>query len=184
MPKCIYFEGIQEYISEEKKNRWQKSENFWFCGSIKCSWRTLLCSQTHAKYTHKQIAYNQCLKLPVDGKAESKWWSLCRGSLKACGLEVSLYTFLFSERVAVCVCVWACITIYPAITVSIVRGCQATMNKTGAEIAGWEEGIQPFMALGQHYIFISGLNTAFKFYGLVEKRATERRYFIKVSERI
>lgn len=104
MPKCIYFEGLQEYISEGKKNRWQKSENFWFCGSIKCSWRTLLCSQTHAKYTHKQIAYNQCLKLPLDGKAESKWWSLCRGSLKACGLEVSLYTFLFSERVAVCVC--------------------------------------------------------------------------------
>lgn len=60
----------------------------------------------HTKHKDKQITYNQCLQFPVEGRVESKWWSLCCGSLKACGLSVRLYMFLFCEcvRDSVCVC--------------------------------------------------------------------------------
>lgn len=109
---------------------------FWFANLRNVIYKFLSgLTHTCTKHKRKQMAYNQCLPFPVEGKAESKWWSLCCGSLKACGLIVSLYTFLFCEWVCVCVRV----SMYPTITMSIVCGCQATMNTTGAPIAGWEE---------------------------------------------
>ncbi len=94
----------------------------------------------------------------MEGKTESKWWSLCCGSLKACGLSVSLYRFLFCECVCVCVrqyvpnhyhvyCVW----------LSSHHEYDWSFN---CRVGG---RTQQLMALGQHYISISGLTTAFTF---------------------
>lgn len=55
--------------------------------------------------------------------------------------------------VSACACV--CVSVYPTITVSIVCGCQATMNTTGVSIAGWEEGSNSLWL--RHNIIFSSL---------------------------
>lgn len=114
----------------------------------------------------------------MEGKAASKWWSLCCGSLKGCGLSVSLYTFLFCE--CVCVCASVCTQLLPC----LLCGRQATMNTTGASIAGWEE--EPNSLWLSDNIIFSSLAWQRHLHSQVqsESEPTERRCCVSASELI